>query len=213
MLIKRVVTALLAIPIILIILYAGRAGVFGLVLLTAMLTFVELLLLMRKISAKPWQQGASAIFGFVYVGAPFTVMVLIYDLKFGPVLLVCTLLATWIADTSAYATGRLMGRRSLAPAISPNKTVEGAAGSLVVTALAASAFLFMPVLSMAQRFIFGAVLALAALGGDLFESWLKRRAGVKDSGTILPGHGGFLDRVDSLLFTAPTSYLLLRLWI
>ena len=206
MLAKRFVTALLAVPIVLIILYGGIFALLGLILPIALLAFAELWRLLNK-------TPVAILFGVVYIGAPFAVMVMIYDFNHGPLLLIFTLLAVWAADTSAYATGRLFGRRPLAPSVSPNKTIEGAIGGVAVTALIFAALSFMPSLSMVQRIIFGSALAVAASLGDLFESWLKRRAGVKDSGTILPGHGGILDRIDSLLFVAPTSYLLLKIWI
>jgi phosphatidate cytidylyltransferase len=119
----------------------------------------------------------------------------------------------WIADTAAYFTGRRLGRHKLAPRISPGKTWEGAAGAVV--AVVAYALLLVP---LARRAGFAAevdataivvwillAIALVALSivGDLHESLLKRRAGVKDSGTLLPGHGGVLDRIDALLASMP----------
>ncbi len=209
MLTKRIFTALIGVPIILIVLYAGRAAVLALVLVIGAAAVLEAYRLLDKVLTP----AAAAVLGFLYIAAPFAFLMLLYDLNHGPVLLVVTLLATWIADTSAYAIGKSLGRRPLAPSVSPNKTAEGAAGSIIVSALALASFVFVPALSALGRFLFGAVLSIAALAGDLFESWLKRRAGVKDSGAILPGHGGLLDRIDSLLFTAPASYLLLKIWI
>jgi phosphatidate cytidylyltransferase len=112
------------------------------------------------------------------------------------------------ADTFAFFVGRVAGRRPLAPAISPAKTIEGAIGGLVggvAGALGARAA-GLPDLPVVHGVILGAAVAGAGMAGDLFESALKRWAGVKDSGTLFPGHGGMLDRLDSLLFGAPVLY-------
>jgi len=113
-------------------------------------------------------------------------------------LLVWVFIVTWSTDIGAYFTGRNFGKRKLAPAISPNKTVEGLFGGIVAATLLGGAWVLAtglgtPLLALAP------VLAIAAQGGDLFESGMKRRAGVKDSGTWLPGHGGALDRLDGLV--------------
>ena len=114
---------------------------------------------------------------------------------------------TWASDTFAYFIGSAVGSHRLAPSISPNKTVEGFLGSLVGTALTAvvvGTFLFgYPITQMATA---GVILAIVATLGDLVESAIKRFTGVKDSGIIIPGHGGVLDRFDSILYTAPVFY-------
>lgn len=113
-------------------------------------------------------------------------------------LLLWTFIVTWTTDTGAYIAGRKFGRRKLAPSISPGKTVEGLYGGVAAAALLGGAWVFAvnlgkPLLLLAPLF------AVAAQGGDLFESSLKRRAGVKDSGNWIPGHGGILDRLDGLV--------------
>ena len=117
-------------------------------------------------------------------------------------------LVTWAADTGAYYVGASLGRHKLAPSISPNKTIEGVAGGLITAILAA--FLaqawFLPSLTSADCMAIACLLTIAGLLGDLAESAMKRGAGVKDSGSLIPGHGGMLDRLDSLLFTAPAFY-------
>jgi phosphatidate cytidylyltransferase len=141
--------------------------------------------------------------------------------KLGPLGLVSLLAIVWLADMGAYFAGRALGRRKLAPAISPNKTIEGAVGGLVAVALYVSVLSYLP----AGKSLFPAALgaawglsgalislvALAALSitGDLFESLLKRRAGVKDSSHLLPGHGGVLDRIDALVPVLPVAGLML----
>ncbi len=115
----------------------------------------------------------------------------------------------WVGDSAAIFVGRAIGKHPLLPKVSPKKTVEGAAANLVGCILAAvglGALLGEPLALSAAAGLAAGVFGQA---GDLFESYIKRRAGVKDSGTILPGHGGLLDRVDSLLFTAPVVVVLL----
>jgi phosphatidate cytidylyltransferase len=113
-----------------------------------------------------------------------------------------------MSDTGAYFAGRTMGRRKLAPRVSPAKTVEGSVGGLVASVLAAvaSKYIFFPELPIPDAVALGA--GMGALGqiGDLCESLLKRGADVKDAASILPGHGGFLDRLDSMLLNAPAFY-------
>jgi phosphatidate cytidylyltransferase len=128
----------------------------------------------------------------------------------GTVLLLVTII---VSDSAQYYTGRAFGRRPLAPAISPKKTIEGAVGGVLFGTI------FMAVAgprlfpSLAAGWIWGAVaVAIVGLGicGDLFESRLKRTAGLKDSSTLIPGHGGILDRIDALLFATPAFYLFVR---
>ena len=121
-------------------------------------------------------------------------------------LLYWVFVVTWTTDIGAYFAGRAIGGPKLTPTISPNKTIAGLVGGMVSAGLASWAWvqyvmLPLPLLWLAPLF------AAAAQGGDLFESWLKRRAGVKDSGTILPGHGGMLDRLDGLVVVAALTAL------
>jgi phosphatidate cytidylyltransferase len=118
---------------------------------------------------------------------------------------------TWVNDTAAYFVGSLIGRHKLATKISPNKTIEGFVGSVIVS-LAFSLFYLravFPHISVALSLVMGLILSICAQVGDLVESGFKRDAGLKDSSQVLPGHGGFLDRVDSLLFTVPIFYYFL----
>ena len=119
-------------------------------------------------------------------------------------LVLCVLLVVWAADTGAYFTGRSIGRQKLAPAVSPGKTVEGTLGGLAAVMAAAVVFWWLiPALSIVGWMALCVVTCLASVVGDLTESHLKRLAGVKDSGRSLPGHGGVLDRVDSITAAAP----------
>ncbi|MEZ5318838.1 MAG: phosphatidate cytidylyltransferase [Vicinamibacterales bacterium] len=125
---------------------------------------------------------------------------------------------TWLlvvisgSDSAQYYTGRAFGRRKLAPAVSPAKTVEGAMGGLVAAAVAGGALagVWLPGVAPGVGAAAGLVLAGAGICGDLFESLLKRAAGVKDSSSLIPGHGGVLDRIDAYLFAAPLFYFFLR---
>jgi phosphatidate cytidylyltransferase len=120
------------------------------------------------------------------------------------------LAAVWIADAAAFAVGRRWGRRRLAPRLSPRKTVEGLVAGVLAAAVLGAAGAPAVGLGRTEAAVGGLTLALAGVAGDLAESGLKRRAGVKDSGSLLPGHGGVLDRFDSLLLAAPVALALLR---
>jgi phosphatidate cytidylyltransferase len=129
--------------------------------------------------------------------------------------------ATFLADAGAYFTGRALGKKKLAPFISPNKTVEGAIGGVAggTLGVALSILVFnrwiMPDagtgMPLIHSIILGPVLVAASIAGDLFESMMKRDAGIKDSGSIVPGHGGIMDRLDSILFSLPVTYYYLIL--
>jgi phosphatidate cytidylyltransferase len=133
----------------------------------------------------------------------------------GGVLLLMPVLLTWASDIGAFFVGRAVGGPKLFPTVSPSKTVAGAVGGLVasiVVAWLAVRIMLRPIAQLAftplGTVVFGAVVSVAAQVGDLFESLLKREAGVKDSSALIPGHGGVLDRFDSLLFVLPTAQLL-----
>jgi phosphatidate cytidylyltransferase len=127
----------------------------------------------------------------------------------GACLVVLLMVVIWGMDTAAYAVGKTMGRHKLCPGISPGKTVEGALAALAAAAALSAAFGYWLRLPLAHVVILGAAIGVIGQLGDLFESMLKRRAGVKDSGSTLPGHGGVLDRFDSLLFAAPLAFFYL----
>ena len=130
---------------------------------------------------------------------------------FGRSWLLFALLVVFACDTGAFAVGRLVGRHRMAPRLSPNKTWEGAAGGLAASVGAALlvGLAFDLAVPLWQQALIGAVASVAAQVGDLFESALKRAANVKDSGSIMPGHGGILDRMDSILFALPAVFYML----
>jgi phosphatidate cytidylyltransferase len=117
-----------------------------------------------------------------------------------------------VSDTAQYYAGRTFGRRPLAPRRSPNKTVEGALGGFIVApvALVVAGGSWLPGIPPLRLALLGVLLVAAGMIGDLFESMLKRAAGMKDSGALIPGHGGVLDRIDALLFAAPVFYFFIR---
>ncbi|MEW6636495.1 MAG: phosphatidate cytidylyltransferase [Actinomycetota bacterium] len=143
----------------------------------------------------------------LWVGAALAHVGLLSRLPEGTVLVLIAVVGPWVSDAGAYFAGRLFGRHRLFPTLSPKKTVEGALGGLSLAVLAvaplAHAFLGYP---PAKAILVGAAVSVFSQSGDLFESTLKRILAVKDLGRLLPGHGGMLDRVDSLLFTAPAVY-------
>nr|WP_308447266.1 phosphatidate cytidylyltransferase [Desulforamulus aquiferis] len=139
---------------------------------------------------------------------------LIRDLPDGWFWIILLLTATWASDTFAYFTGRAFGKHKLAPLLSPKKTIEGAVGGVLGSVLLCYIFsLSVQSFNTIPLILIGVLIGVASLLGDLMESAIKRQAGVKDSGQIIPGHGGFLDRFDSLLFTAPLVYYTVKVFI
>ena len=155
------------------------------------------------------------VFGIVWIGLPFAHAVLLRDLPdHGAALLVDVLVATFIADTAAYAGGRMFGHTKMAPRISPNKTMEGLAIGIVAGTLAFwFAGLYQDWLSSGDAFLMGLVVALLAPVGDLFESMIKRDLDVKDTGRAFGPHGGVLDRLDAVLFTVVAGYYLAQAFV
>ena len=122
------------------------------------------------------------------------------------------MLTVVMSDTAQYYSGRAFGRTPLAPRISPKKTIEGAVGGFVFGALLMAVLgnWWLPQVPLPLRGLLGVTVVALGIAGDLFESMLKRSAGVKDSSALIPGHGGVLDRIDALLFAAPIYYVVLR---
>ncbi len=149
----------------------------------------------------------------LYCGLLPATLVLTRDADFGREWVYLGVLSTFAVDTGAYATGSLIGRHKMAPGVSPGKTWEGAAGGYSAGVAACLGLNGLLDTGVAATTILPLALALplAAEAGDLFESWMKRRMGVKDASGLLPGHGGLLDRLDSVLFVMPLVYVFLRL--
>jgi phosphatidate cytidylyltransferase len=163
--------------------------------------------------------GYCRLAGLAYVAAPAASLVWLRQVQLpgqpqaGAALVLYVLLVVCATDIGAFFAGRRIGGPKLAPVISPNKTWAGLGGGMVAAAIAgglcANVTPYPP--SWIAAMDMGIVIALVSQGGDLFESWLKRRVGAKDSGTLIPGHGGLLDRVDGLIFTLPLFALMLHL--
>ena len=175
----------------------------------------SVLLIFCSAVARPDRDGitlsiAVTMLGIVWIAVPFAHAVLLRELPdHGAALLVDVLVATFVADTAAYAGGRMFGRHRLAPALSPNKTLEGLAfGIIGGTAGFWFAGLYQDWLPGLDALVIGFCVALLAPVGDLFESMIKRDLQIKDSGTIFGPHGGLLDRLDALLFTVVAGYYL-----
>ena len=207
--------------------FFGIAAAFA----AAIATFLFLTIAMRRESlATGYPAAAASAFGFAYVALPLAMLVQLRQQWAGAFLILYLLLVVWAGDIFAYFVGKSMGRHLMAPRISPKKTWEGAAASMVAS-LAVGGAVFYYSLPLSTTFLqwgliqrrdgmFGlerppllpillltATLNIAAQLGDLVESLIKRGAAVKDSGTILPGHGGMLDRIDALLFAAPVLWV------
>ena len=176
-------------------------------------TFVAMLLVFFVSSARQNAVAGFAVtlLGVAWVGGGLAHFMLVRDIPFDGRLLVFTILITVFADdTAAFFVGRAVGRHRLAPVISPGKSIEGFVGGTVAgVAVTFFALYEQDVVSTWESLVLGLVIALAATLGDLFESAVKRDLGVKDSGHLLGGHGGVLDRVDSLLWAGPAAYFAL----
>jgi len=153
--------------------------------------------------------AARQVAGVVYIPLLLSSLISVRAAADGMVWVFAVLVVVFIGDICALYAGTFWGRRKLCPAISPGKTVEGSLGGLAGFRVAGSIFrwLFMPDLNWGWALVLFVSLALCAQVGDLYESLLKRHAGIKDSGTLLPGHGGMLDRIDALLFASPVAWI------
>lgn len=210
-------------------------GILGLVLLwgcawlgnaeefMAVSLFILLIVLLESVllhGRVPFDGACISIAGIFYVGFPFSHLLMLRFLRegemigtplgnfeYGCAMVWIMFIGTWASDTFAYFTGSLLGSHKLCSSISPNKTVEGFLGSIVGTTAAVAAlghmFFGFPLVNMA---VLGLCISILATLGDLVESVMKRHTGIKDSGSLIPGHGGVLDRFDSVLFTAPLVY-------
>jgi phosphatidate cytidylyltransferase len=174
-------------------------------------TFVVSFLVFGISDARPSFTAAmgTTLLGVVWVAGGLAALLLVRDAERGRLALLTVLLAVWADDTAAYFVGRTIGRHRMAPTLSPKKSWEGFAGGTVAAMAVAFFALYQDrdtYLSIWEAVVLGAVVAVAAVLGDLFESAVKRDVAVKDSGRLLGGHGGFLDRLDSLLFAGPAAY-------
>ncbi len=179
------------------------------VLLPVVLLIREILVWPRY--PQPFANAGAVVFGVLYISVPIALLnVIAYSAHgYDPRRVFCLIVLIWAADTGAYFAGKNFGRHKLAPGISPGKTWEGWAGGALLALATGWAFgQFVPDISLTHRLVAAGVVAVFGPLGDLAESMLKRSAGVKDSGTFLPGHGGLLDRFDAFLLVLPVLVLL-----
>lgn len=153
--------------------------------------------------------AASVVLGIAYLATPLAVLVR-WRLELTPLSVLSFLIVIWANDIAAYFVGLAVGRHKLAPRVSPGKSWEGAVGGLAGGLAAGVLLAGWLALPRGEAALWAAAVTVVSQAGDLFESALKRRAGIKDSGRLLPGHGGVLDRFDGVLLAAPVAYLLLR---
>jgi len=158
-----------------------------------------------------YRTAAALALGAFYLGVPTSILAR-WRLEYTAWSILAFLLVIWVNDTAAYFAGLAAGRHKLAPRISPGKSWEGAAAGLVAGAIVGAAAADLLRMQPVGGLLFGALTTIASQVGDLFESAMKRKAGLKDSGTWLPGHGGILDRFDGILVAAPIAYMLIRTW-
>ncbi|MGD1947229.1 MAG: phosphatidate cytidylyltransferase [Croceivirga sp.] len=182
------------------------------VTLTVDLALLTYLFSVQKIEFSTVQKYLIAIF-YIGGGCIFLTMIPYKDQRFAKLLIMGIFILIWVNDSFAYLVGKTLGKHKLFSRISPKKTIEGSLGGLIFALIAAYLISrFETILSAKEWMILAVVIVVTGNLGDLLESKFKRMAGVKDSGAILPGHGGILDRLDSLVFAAPFAYLTLILF-
>jgi phosphatidate cytidylyltransferase len=190
----------------------GGAGVWPeVVLMTAVIAVGAMAVASGQPGAAILRDTTAALFPALYIGMPLGALAAVRGLA-GREAVLLLMVTIVVSDTAQYYTGRTFGRRPLAPSISPKKTVEGAIGGVVcgTLALTAGGLWILPSTPLAILALVGAAIGALGIVGDLFESLLKRSAGLKDSSALIPGHGGVLDRIDSWLFAAPVYYVFMR---
>jgi phosphatidate cytidylyltransferase len=173
---------------------------------TAVLLALLAVGLLRPPANRPvWEPMAVTLLGVCYVNWLLGYTFWLRDLEAGREWVLLLVSVTWLGETAAYLVGSSMGRHKLAPSISPGKTVEGALAQLVMSVLAAlgARATFFTALSLENAVVVGLLLGVVGQAGDLLESAIKRSVGTKDTGRLIPGHGGMLDRIDSLLINTP----------
>ena len=189
-------------------LISGASWPASYVVLTMVLLWVAANVL---ISDQPIQEVSAGLFASAYIGMPLGMLVAVHALLGwrATLLLLGTVV---VSDSAQYYSGRLLGRRPLAPSISPKKTIEGAIGGVIfgTVFMVLAGARVLPSSTLAPLIGLGIFVVLVGICGDLFESRLKRTAGIKDSSSLIPGHGGVLDRIDALLFAVVPFYLFVR---
>lgn len=193
--------------------YFGETGTVITFILLAIYAIIALFLAFLKKGIKV-ENVAATIFSSLYIGFLLSRLILLREIPIhGIYLVLITILVVWGNDIAAFLFGSKFGKHKLAPSISPNKSIEGAITGLFASLLIAVIAAFIYKNLIFESILLAAVAVIAAQFGDLFESQFKRWANIKDSGTIIPGHGGMLDRIDGMLFAGSCSYYLALLLI
>jgi phosphatidate cytidylyltransferase len=165
-------------------------------------------LVQKKVFPLRLEEAGKQALGFLYIPFLLAHFIWMHQMANGRIWILFTLVTVYFGDTAAFYVGRAWGRKKMAPQLSPGKTIEGGLGAVAGSAAGAlfSHFLFLPQLPLSHALVLGSLGGLIGQLGDLWESLLKRSAQVKDSGTLIAGHGGLLDRIDSVLFAGPLVY-------
>lgn len=174
--------------------------------ISLILIFLSLLIISLLIFRQSIRDCALQYFGIIYLGGMLSYILKLRALPFGFRYLLFVFLCIWMTDTAAYFVGKHFGKHKLAPNISPNKTIEGSLGGVFFTGLLALFLANVWNINIIEIVSISVIVSVFAQAGDLVESALKRQANVKDSGNLLPGHGGVLDRFDSTIFAIPVAY-------
>jgi phosphatidate cytidylyltransferase len=190
-----------------IIYFVGLKGIAGYLIVAVFFIFTYCLFIHKQLVSAVSRIGIGVL-GVIYIAFPLSHLIALRELEYGSLWVLLLILIVSANDIFAYYIGRGIGRHKLSPVVSPNKTVEGALGGLIGGVVAAIAFqrFFLAHISLNEALLLAIFIGILGQTSDLFESLIKRSAGVKDSGNILPGHGGVLDRIDSLIFPIPFLY-------
>jgi phosphatidate cytidylyltransferase len=175
----------------------------------SVLAIMTIRLFLKKDPRSSLQDLSPPLVGLLYIPMLLTFQIQIRN--FGPEWIIFLYALVWVSDSMAYYVGKGFGKRRLYTAVSPNKTIAGAVGSLVGGALCSLSlsYAFIPSLTTSSAVVIGIMIGVTTIIGDLVESMFKRDAGIKDSGVIIPGHGGILDKIDGILFGGPVLYFML----
>lgn len=193
----------------------GHLAIVPALLMLYLFIFAAVAVRQFKINTKAWHTTTFQLMAFCHVSIPLCLAVIIRKGPLGITWIFALLLIIFAGDIGAYYTGKTIGKHKLAPAVSPKKTIEGSIGGILSNLLIAGLyqFFFLPEVSLEVMLLIAVLAGVAGQIGDLFISVLKRDGGIKDSGHILPGHGGILDRIDALLLALPVAWILIELLV
>ncbi len=189
--------------------YSGIREILLLIIIPVLVIISIRLLQSKKGPQKALYDLAPVLVGFLYI--PIVLSLLLYIRQYGPEWIIYTGATVWCSDSFAYYIGKNFGKKKLYPSVSPKKTVEGSFGSLaggIISSVLLS-LLFIKDLNISEAVILGTLIGVIAIVGDLTESLFKRDSGVKDSSSLIPGHGGILDKLDGIIFATPVVYIFL----